>query len=515
MKDRLYKATQGFSRAIIQPVLFMAVTGILISIMAVLKLDAMPEFFKKLGNYVFNILVNGNIAQLSVIFCVGLTTALAKKKKTDAAILGISVFLIFLYANNAWLELTGRLAEAGEFGLAGTGQNTVLGVQVIDMGVFLGIMLGLITAYVFNKYCDVKLPRMLSPYEGTRFVFLIMIVITIFLAIILTYIWPPINSAVTALVNFIGNTGPFGYFVYGFSNRMLLPLGLHHFLWMPLYYTPLGGTAEIAGEVYHGAMSIWYATLGNIDQITSIHPSIGYILNFGYTALPVGAALAFIRTAKPENKAKVKAVVWPAVFAAAFAGITEPIEFLFLFVAPVLWLAHALIYGFGLLLSSVLGLGVFVGPVIDTLMGALVVPVSLGKQWLIPIIFVILTAIEYFAFKALIVKLNLKTLGRDTVENGEGMEEVGGASSKRGSILSKESLGYIIEGLGGKDNILEINNCYTRLRIDVKDESLVNEAILKKSKNQGIIRKGSHIQIVIGMDVPEVKEELVAELARL
>jgi PTS system arbutin-like IIC component len=284
---------------------------------------------------------------------------------------------------------------------------------------------------------------------------------------------------------------------------------------MPLYYTPLGGTAEIAGEVYHGAMSIWYATLGNIDQITSIHPSIGYILNFGYTALPVGAALAFIRTAKPENKAKVKAVVWPAVFAAAFAGITEPIEFLFLFVAPVLWLAHALIYGFGLLLSSVLGLGVFVGPVIDTLMGALVVPVSLGKQWLIPIIFVILTAIEYFAFKALIVKLNLKTLGRDTVENGEGMEEVGGASSKRGSILSKESLRYIIEGLGGKDNILEVNNCYTRLRIDVKDESLVNEAILKKSKNQGIIRKGSHIQIVIGMDVPEVKEELVAELAKL
>lgn len=512
MKEKVFKATQSFSRSIIQPVMFMAVTGILISIMAVLKLDSMPEFLKQVGNYVFNILVSGNIAQLSVIFCVGLTTAMAKKKKTDAAIIGISVFLIFIYANNFWLEMTGRLAEPGEFGLAGTGQNIVLGVQVIDMGVFLGIMLGIISAYVFNKYCDFKLPRMLAPYEGTRFVFLIMIFVTIFLAIILTYIWPPINSAVTALVNFIGKTGPFGFFLYGFSNRLLLPMGMHHLLWMPLYYTPLGGTAEIAGEVYHGAMNIWLATLGNIDQVTSIHPSIGYILNFGYTALPVGAALAFIKTAKPENKAKVKAIVWPAVFAAAFAGITEPIEFLFLFAAPVLWIAHAIIYGFGLLLSSILGIGIEVGNIIGTVMGALVVPMELGRQWLIPIVFVILAAIQYFVFKTIIIKLDLKTPGREAVAGADLAEEGTAAGTRAGNVVSKESLGYIIEGLGGKENIVEVNNCYTRLRIDVKDESMVDETVLKKSRNQGIIRKGSHIQIIIGMDVPEVKEALVAQL---
>lgn len=408
MKDQLQKAMQSFARAIIQPVMFMAVTGLIISISAVLKLEQMPKALRNIGDGFFTILSNGSISQLSVIFCVGIATAIAKKNKTDAAILGISIFLIFLYANNWWLTFTNRLAKPGSQGLFGTGQNTVLGVQVTDMGVFLGIILGCLVGYSVNKFGDIKFHKYLSPYEGTKCAYVILIFVTVFFDIIITYIWPPINNLINGAVTGMSTMGAFGFFLYGFLNRMLLPIGMHHLLWMPLYYTPLGGTAEIAGKTYNGAMNIWLAELGNISHISTINDSIGYLVNFGYIALPIGIGLALIKTAKPENKIKVKAVVIPAVF----AGITEPIEFLFLFVSPVLWFAHAIIYGFGLLISNVLGLHVVVENIINTIMYCLAVPMNLGHQWLIIPIGLGLVLIEYFVFKILIVKLNIPTLGR-------------------------------------------------------------------------------------------------------
>jgi len=511
MKDRVYNVIQNFSRAIIQPVMFMAITGIIITFSAIFKIDQMPNVLKVIGNFFFTVLSNGSIGQLSVIFCVGIATALAKKKKTDAAILGISVFLIFLYANNFWLDFTGRLAEAGEQGLYGTGQNIVLGVQVTDMGVFLGIILGCLTGFIINKLSDVKFHKYFAPYEGTKFAYAVLIFVTILFAIIVTYIWPPVNNLVDLLVNGISKAGSFGFFIYGFANRLLLPVGLHHLLYMPLYYTPLGGTAQIAGETFYGAYNIWLAEIGNINSITSIHPSIGYLVNFGYTALPVGIALALIKTAKPENKNKVKAMVIPAVFAAAFAGITEPIEFLFLFVSPILWLAHAVIYGFGLFVSNVLGLHIMVENIINTVMNSFIVPIGLGRQWLIPIIFIILVAIEYYVFKVMIEKLNIPTIGRiDMAEENNPVERHTNKPSAEVASNSNENddVAIIVEGLGGINNIENVNNCYTRLRIDVRDASKVNEEILKKYPSSGVLLKNKHIQIIIGIDVANVKEKL-------
>lgn len=509
MKDKLYNSVQAFSRAIIRPVMFMAVTGILISVTALLRLEQMPKVLRTIGEFFFSVLTNGTIGQLSVIFCVGIATAMAKKKKTDAAIMGISVYLVFLYANNFWLNFTGRLAEAGEQGLFGTGQNTVLGVQVTDMGVFLGIILGCLTGFFVNKLADVKFHKYLSPYEGTKFAYLILIFVTALFAVLITYVWPTVNSLVNLLVSGISKSGPFGYFIYGFSNRMLLPFGLHHLLWMPLYYTPLGGAAQIAGNTYYGAMNIWLAEIGNISHISSIDPSIGYLVNFGYTALPVGIALAIIKTAKPENKQKVKAIIIPAVIASCVAGITEPIEFLFLFLSPILWVAHGVVYGLGLFVSNVLGLNVVVDNVINTIMYSLVVPMGLGKQWLIPILFVLLAGIEYFVFKTMIVKLNIPTLGRINMGDDESEEIV--ATDSIESIGSKpiaDEISYIVDGLGGKDNIETINNCYTRLRIDIKDPDLVNENTLNKFPMNGIIKKNKHIQLIIGLEVTRVRSEL-------
>ena len=275
MKDKIYAGLQTFSRSIIQPVMFMAVAGIIIAISAIFRLEQMPAFLNVIGDFFFETLVGGMISNLSVIFAVGIAAAMVPDKKTDAAILGIASFMIFLYANNFWLNYTGRLAEAGEFGLAGTGQGNVLGVQVTDMGVFLGIVIGTLTGYIVNKYKNVKFHKYLSPYEGTKFAFLILIMIISVFAIGITYVWPYVNDFINMLVDWMARSGAFGFFGYGFINRLALPFGLHHLLWMPLYYTPLGGTATIAGEQFHGAMNIWLGQLGSISEVTSIHSSIG------------------------------------------------------------------------------------------------------------------------------------------------------------------------------------------------------------------------------------------------
>ena len=515
MKDKFIKSASVFSKAIIQPVMFMAVTGMILSVCAILKLDIMPDFTKKIGDFIFNILSGGMIGQLSAIFCVGIATALAKPKyKTDAAILGIITFLIFLYANNSWLTITDRLAVAGEQGLYGTGQGMVFGVQVTDMGVFLGISLGVFVGWMVNKFGDIKLHRYLSPYAGTKSVYILIVFATILFAIGLTYAWPIVNSVVEAVVKATTTAGSVGFFFYGFLNRLLLPLGLHHFLWMPIFYTPLGGTAEIAGQVYNGAFNIWLAELGNVSQITTMHPSIGYLSNFGSISLPIGIAFALWKTARPENKKKVASILIPTVVTAFLAGVTEPLEFLFLFLSPLLWLAHAVVYGFSLFITNLIGINIQFDTGINMIINSFAFPARLGHQYQIPVIFIVTAALEYFVFKKLIIKLNIPTLGREKDEDAS--DPVVDSIVSDSDSEFEPQIQNIVAGLGGADNIENIINCYTRLRVDVKDESKVNIKILKeKVKASGIVDKGKHIQIIIGIGVEQEREKVEAYIEYL
>lgn len=515
MKDKFIKSASVFSKAIIQPVMFMAVTGMILSICAILKLDIMPDFTKKIGDFIFNILSGGMIGQLSAIFCVGIATALAKPKyKTDAAILGIITFLIFLYANNSWLTITDRLAVAGEQGLYGTGQGMVFGVQVTDMGVFLGISLGVFVGWMVNKFGDIKLHRYLSPYAGTKSVYILIVFATILFAIGLTYVWPIVNSVVESVVKATTTAGSVGFFFYGFLNRLLLPLGLHHFLWMPIFYTPLGGTAEIAGQVYNGAFNIWLAELGNVSQITTMHPSIGYLSNFGSISLPIGIAFALWKTARPENRKKVASILIPTVVTAFLAGVTEPLEFLFLFLSPLLWLAHAVVYGFSLFITNLIGINIQFDTGINMFINSFAFPARLGHQYWIPVIFIVTAALEYFVFKKLIIKLNIPTLGREKDEDAS--DPVVDSIVSDSDSEFEPQIQNIVAGLGGADNIENIINCYTRLRVDVKDESKVNIKILKeKVKASGIVDKGKHIQIIIGIGVEQEREKVEAYIEYL
>lgn len=512
MREKFMKSASIFSKAIIQPVMFMAVTGIILSVCAILKLEMMPTVSKDIGDFIFNILSGGMIGQLSAIFCVGIATALAKPKyKTDAAILGIITYLAFLYANNAWLTLTNQLAKAGAQGLYGTGQGLVFGIQVTDMGVFLGISLGVLVGFMVNKFGDIKLHKYLSPYSGTKTVYILILFVTILFAIGITYVWPVINNAVETIVKTTTTSGSVGFFFYGFLNRLLLPLGLHHFLWMPIFYTPLGGTAEIAGQAYDGAFNIWLAELGNASQITTMHPSIGYLANFGSISLPIGIAFALWKTARPENRKKVAAILIPTVTTAFLAGVTEPLEFLFLFLSPLLWFAHAIVYGLSMFITNMVGINIQFDTGINMIINSFAFPIRLGHQYLIPIVFLVTAAMEYFVFKTLIVKLNIQTLGRE--ENGslETDNEIVAGDSEFPSQIKN-----IVAGLGGVDNIESIINCYTRLRIDVKDETKINMNILKEEvQASGIVDKGKHIQIIIGVGVEEEREKVEAYMEHL
>lgn len=513
MKEKLQNSMQSFARSIIQPVMFMAVTGIIIAFAAILKLTSMPQIIQNIGNLFFTVLSDGIIGQLSVIFCVGIAAAMAKKYKTDAAILGISIYLIFLYANNFWLKFTHRLAKPRSQGLFGTGQANVLGIQVTDMGVFLGIILGCLAGYFVNKFGRVKFHKYLASYEGTKFAYLLLIFTTIIFAILITYIWPPINHLVSSSVKLMGSSGVFGLFAYGFLNRMLLPIGMHHLLWMPIYYSPLGGSAVIAGKTYSGAVNIFLAELGNINKIHSMHWSIEFLANFGYIFLPIGIALAFIKTAKPQNKARVKGLVIPTVITAMLAGITEPIEFMFLFVSPILWLAHGVIYGLGLVIPHLLGLKIEVENLINTLMYSFVVPMHLGHQWLIIPIGILMVLIEYFTFKFLILKFNIKTIGRETETNES--NNIKENDLKTSSTSDPTNFSNLVKGLGGPNNIMTLENCYSRLRITVNDQSKINLDLIKKFPSSGVINKKNNVQIVIGPGVESTKEELADFLKSL
>lgn len=508
MKEKLQKGAQNFSRAIIQPVMFMAVAGLVISIAAILKMDFMQEFLRNVGEFIFGIMTSGIIGSLPVIFCIGIAVAIAKKKKTDAAIVAISSFMIYLYANNSWLTLTKRIAKPGVQGLYGTGQGTVLGIQVNDMGVFVGIMIGCIVGFIFNKYSGVKFHKYFQIYEGTKFAFLISSFTSIFLGILITYVWPVINSWITWLSHLMVSSGSIGLFLFGFVQKLLLPFGMHHLLWMPMFYTPLGGTEVVAGKTVNGAYNIWLAQLGDISNLHSLSPSISFLVNIEPLVLPLAIALAFIKTARPENKAKVKAILIPIVILAVLAGVTEPLDFLYAFSAPILFVVTAIMYGLGFAFAGIFNVHVMVDNLGATL-PSLFVPNSLGHQYIMLPIMIGIGIATYFVFKFLILKFNLNTLGRgEMLDDDEETQSLSVPNNQAG-------LSLIVQGLGGTDNIKEIYNCFTRLRLDVEDEKKVNVDLLKKYPSSGVVENGKNFQIIIGPGVDDIRENLDSYVANL
>ena len=518
MKEKILNQLQNFSKGMFVPVLILPIAGIIIAIGNILTNAKLAEYLPFLRNelvYGLGKMLSGSLVSiltnLGIIFCVGLAIGLSKKKKAEAGFTAVLVYLVFINAMNIFLTLTEKLVPADA--LRGSGQALVLGVQVLDMGVFLGIILGVVVAYIHNKFCEKEFNGAFQIYGGSRLVFIILIPVTVGLAILFSYVWPPVQDMITKLGEFITGSGNFGVFTYGTLERLLIPTGLHHLVYTPFLYSSLGGVAEIGGQLFEGARNIYFAEMADptILQLSSsvIWDARGLSKMFGL----IGACLAMYHTALPQNKTKIKAILIPAAVTSILAGVTEPIEFSFMFVAPVLFVIHAVLNGLGMVVLNVLGVTA-IGPngLIDFLLYNL--PLGIEKTGWPMFVLVGLGQfiVYYLVFRFMIMKFKFKTPGREEDGNTKlytKSDYKEKAAGEKKSSDSSELAPLIVEGLGGSENIVKVDNCYTRLRLVVKDSSLVNESLLKnETAANGVIIKGENVQVVYGLRVTGVRKSV-------
>jgi len=529
MKAKLMEAMQRFSKAMFIPVLILPIAGILIALGNVLTNQKLLEAVPFMNNPVttgFGSILSGSLVSilgnLGLIFCVGITVGLAKKEKSVAGFTALLVYLVFVNAMNKFMQLAGLLVKPDS--LDGTGQTMVLGIQILDMGVFLGIILGLVTAYIHNRFVDTEFKGAFQIYGGSRFVFIVLIPIVVILAVVLTYIWPFFQSGINSLGSLIHRSGNFGIFLYGALERLLIPTGLHHLIYTPFLYTSLGGTAEIGGKVLEGARNIYYAEIAD-PNITRLSKSViwdarGISKMFGL----LGACLAMYHCAKPENKAKAKAILIPAAVTSLIAGVTEPIEFSFMFVAPLLFVVHAVLSGLSMVVLNILDVRA-IGPngMIDFLLYN--VPLGVHKtSWPMYILVgLVFFCIYYVVFRFLITKFNFKTIGREDDGNETKLyskkdykEKKAKGSQPAVAPQGNAGLASVIVGaLGGAENINTVTNCYTRLRLTLDHPELVDETALKSETGaSGVIIKDKNVHVVYGLQVTNIRKAVDQYLGR-
>lgn len=506
MKQKVMDAMQSFSRALMGPVLFLPIAGMLQAISSVMSNTALVTeggVVWTLGKFI-NGGVGAVIGNLGVLFCVGIAMSLAKKRKADAAFLALVSYLVWLAANSRWLDVAG-LTIAGDTASAlyGTGQTICLGYHVTDMGVFLGMILGVVVALVHNRFIDTEFEGAMAMYGNSKFVFVVLLPIVLVMAVVASYVWPVAAAGINALTGVMASAGAFGVFLYGFLNRVLIPTGLHHLVWSPFLYSALGDSMIIGGEQIVGAKPVFLALLSD--------PSV---------------AMAFISTAKKEKKAATKAQIIPATLTACLVGVTEPLEFTFLFAAPALWLVYSVLDGLFQMIVYLVGIRVCAtNGIIDFLV--LNLPAGIGRtRWpLYVLVGLVEIVVMYLVFRFLIVKMNLKTPGR---EDGEEVTDLaanaaavkqqirsGAAEKTAASANDAQTAAHIVEGLGGAENILNTDNCMTRLRVQVKDAALVKDKEwFKPTGSAGLVVKGNNIQIIYGPKVGKMRAIVDSYLGR-
>ena len=513
MKDKFsFSQFQKLGKVLMTPVMILPIAGILVGIGSAFTTKNIVALVPFLGTpYVklfFNLLkAMGNTinSYLPIIFAVSVAVGYAKKEKGIAALCSVIGFLAMNNVMNILLTSLGKLDPSAMT----TGQSMVMGIASLDTGVFGGILVGLLVAWLHNKYYNIQLPPVLGIFSGTKFVPMVTLLGCSALGLVMSFVWPVIQQGLTAMGQIIYNTGAMGSVIYGLSERALLPFGLHHFIYTPFFFTNLGGSMVIDGNQVEGALNIYNAMLASPTAMFDINIS-RFVMNgkviFAMFGMP-GAALAIYQTAKPEKKQQVKALLIAAVIPAVFTGITEPIEYSFLFVAPLLFVIHAGFAGLAYLLTylfkvNVPGPSSFGGPFLSTIFNG-IMQADKGSNWIwIFILGAIFFVMYYVTFKFMILKFDYKTPGREDADVE--LKEINGKK------ISDDILAVIIEGLGGSDNILNVDACFTRLRVKVKDKSLVMSDNDWKSKTgaNGVVRVNDGVQIVYGTKADVYKNNL-------
>ncbi len=533
MKNNFFSTLQKIGRAFMLPIAVLPMAGILLGVGGSFTNPVLIETynltFLKAGtpmNYILQLFTNTGLfvfANLPLLFAVGVAIGLANKNKETAALSAVLGFLLFHTIIGTILSFQGitpdgvtydaliarGLDEASARGTAALYARE-LGIFTLQTGVFGGIVCGILAAVITDKFSDKELPDYLAFFSGNRFVPVMTILLFIPVAAIFPFIWPYVFMGIVKAGEWFAATGAIGTFLYGFTMRLLNVFGLHHAIYPLFWYTQLGGTLEVAGKMVSGGQNIFFAQLAD-PSVKHFSAEATKTMTGGFLPMMFGlpaAALAMYRTADDKNKGAVKGILISAALTSFLTGITEPIEFTFLFVAPVLYVIHALLEGLSYMLMFVLNVAVgitFSRGIIDfTFFGLLQGPAKTSYQWIL-ILGPVYAVVYYFIFKTLILKFNIPTPGRGESENRLYTRK----DYNEAKDGKRELIDDIVTSLGGIENIENIDACITRLRVTVKDPSVVSDDIRwKELQAKGVIRSGKGVQIVYGTQAEIYKNKI-------
>ena len=524
MKDKIFGVLQRVGRSFMLPIALLPVAGLLLGIgssftnetmLAAYGLNSVIhpgtliytilDVMSQTGSAVFN--------NLALLFAMGVAIGMARKEKEVAALSGAVAYIIMNTAIQAMINAAG-----GVEAMPANSTTTMLGITTLQMGVFGGIVVGLGVAALHNKFYKIELPQVLAFFGGTRFVPIVSSIVYLVVGIAMFYIWPVVQSGIAALGALVLASGYAGTFIYGLLERALIPFGLHHVFYMPFWQTAVGGTAIIDGVTVTGAQNIFFAELASKSTTVFSVSATRFMAGkfpFMMFGLP-GAALAMYQCAKPEKKKVAGGLLLSAALTAFLTGITEPLEFTFIFVALPMYAVHCVLAGLSFMLMHILNVGVgmtFSGGLIDlVLFGVMQGNAKTHWVWVV-VVGAVYFVLYYIIFRFMISKFDYKTPGRDDAEEVKlyTRADVNARSAASGSTAPAGDdpvSALIVEGLGGTDNLSDVDCCATRLRCTVKDAALVRQDVLKASGASGVICKGNGIQVVYGPKVAVIKAKL-------
>lgn len=531
MKEKIFGILQRVGRSFMLPIAILPVAGLLLGIGSSFTnettiatyglqkilgegtlLHALLMIMNRVGSAVFD--------NLPLIFAVGVAIGMAKKEKEVAALSAVVAYLVMNTAINAMLQVNGEILSDGSISnevLEGT-IASACGIQTLQTGVFGGIIVGLGVAALHNRFYKIELPNALSFFGGTRFVPIISTIVYMAVGVLMYFVWPVVQNGIYALGSLVTGSGYIGTLIFGLIKRALIPFGLHHVFYMPFWQTAVGGTMEIAGRTIQGGQNIFFAQLADSSHIAHFSADATRYFSgefiFMIFGLP-GAALAMYRCARPEKKKAAGGLLLSAALACMMTGITEPLEFSFLFVAPALFAVQVVLAGSAYMIAHMLNIAVgltFSGGLIDLFLFG-ILQGNEKTSWLLLIpVGIVYFFLYYGVFTFLIRKFDFKTPGReeDTEETRlYGKADVNAKKEAQSETETEDALSErIAAGLGGKKNISDVDCCATRLRCTVIDSGLVREGLLKSTGASGVVKKGNGIQIIYGPKVTVIKSNL-------
>ncbi|MEG1475910.1 MAG: PTS transporter subunit EIIC [Longicatena sp.] len=507
--NSVWNFLQTLGKTFMFPIALLSVCGMMLGIGAAFtdaKMIAMVPF---LGNTVVNtifkfMLTLGAFAfnNLGVLFAMAIPLGLLKEEKEYGAFAGLVGFMAMHIGTNFYLTVTDSLAAADK--MADSGQAMIMGIQTYNTSVLGGIIAGLIVYAMYKKVSNFKMPESLGFYSGPRLAPIASLFILALVGLIVPIVWPPFFNAVRAIGEWISSAGPAGYFSYAVAERVTIPFGLNHLVTSTFRFTPVGGTAIINGQEYFGTLNMFMAYVANNEiiplDLAGKMEQGKLMIQYGLA----GAALAMYRCALPKHKKAIKGLLISGVLTVIIGGISEPIEFLFLFAYPPLFVFHTIMNGLANMILPYLGcLMGFTGDLIAFISFGVLRGIETG--WPIAVaVAAIYFVIYYFVFKWAIIKFNIKTPGRE--DDDIQLEDNDGSDFENLSTYKGQQM---IKALGGKDNIITMDNCVTRLRLELKDVNVINEDEIKAAGGIAVVHLDEHtIQVIVGTKVYALRKQM-------